>query len=102
MASIATRLLIPLYPFRVATLDELCVLVADVEEVAVFCFVEGLRVDAAAGEALPRFGVVEELRVNAAAGEELPPLGLLKSLGMQLIFPSDSTVQELPAEHQLC
>jgi len=57
--------LIPLHPFRVAKLDEICPWLVEVEELAVFLVVEGLRAD-------------------TVAGEELPPLELLKLSGMQL------------------
>ena len=98
-----TRLLIPPYPFRVATLDALWLWLAEVEEVALFLFAGELRVDtvAIAGVAVIlvvaelRTGtvavgevavvlVVEGLRVDTAAGEELRLLELLKVSGMQL------------------
>jgi hypothetical protein len=96
-----TRLLIPPYPFRVATLDELCPWLVEVGELTAFFVVEGLRADAVAGEELPLlellklsglveveevavFFVVEGLRADTVAGEELPLLELLKLSGMQL------------------
>ena len=98
-----TRLLIPPYPFRVATLDAPWLWLAEVEEVAVFLFVGELRADAVVVAEVAVILVVEELRtgtvaveevavilvveglwVDTAAGEELWLLELLKVSGMQL------------------
>jgi hypothetical protein len=79
-----TRLLIPPYPFRVATLDALWLWLAEVEEVAVFLFVVELRADTVVVAEVAVILVVAELRTGTAAGEELLLLELLKVSGMQL------------------
>jgi hypothetical protein len=109
-----TRLLILLYLFRVATLDELWLWLVELEDVAEFV-VEGLKEDTVAREELlllellkllelvevevavvAVFGVVEELRADTIVGEELSLLGLLKLSGMQL----ELVPQLYPAGHQ--
>jgi hypothetical protein len=69
IATIVTRLLIPPYPFRVATLDELCPWLVEVEELAVFFVVEGLRADTVAGEELP---LLELLKLSGMQSDSVP------------------------------
>lgn len=82
-----TRLLIPLNRFRVATLDELGLWLVEVEEAAVFWFVEKLRADSVDVEETAVFLVVEELRAESVGVGEVAGLCVVEGLGAETVTP---------------